>query len=153
MRHARATSVRLLTTAWGVIVVVGLGVMAAACASTSGGGGAEERFVDASVTEVDGDWDDVEAAVIVGAEQSEAVIVRQSGGMKDDVRVFVIRNVLDQRGELTVTRKGANADGSSRIEMRLGVGTFGDQRKQATMLARVAKRMDDLKGREWAPVR
>jgi hypothetical protein len=98
---------------------------------------------------VAGDWDDVGAAVLVGVEAAECVVHRQT---EDGPRraVFELRTVRDEPGELVAERSGDAETGPIRLRARLG--RFGDPQREELVLRATARRLERLRGVEFAPV-
>lgn len=102
---------------------------------------------DGSRAEIPGDWDDVEAAVIIGAERAEMALV--STDDQDPERLaFDLVTVGGEPVRLTAARAG-----EGRIALEARVGRFGDPARERRLLSAVAARLRALFGRDYAPVR
>lgn len=108
---------------------------------------------------VRGDWNDVEAAAVVGLERAECAILRRTEN-SPTVVAYALRTVLDQDGVLRFTR-AAPADGAGSqdrgenidITVFCRVGPFGDQEREERILDAVRDRLGELRGVEFAPSR
>lgn len=131
-----------------------------------GGAGSEadgltERASDAGaelVATVAADWDDVEAALMVGLERAEATTLTTTSS--DDKRTWELYTITGQGGNasglLTVSRDvnaGRDSRGCEMITVAARLeGPRG--REQATRLVRgVRDRLSQLAGVAWAPVK
>lgn len=94
-----------------------------------------------------GDWDDVEAAVIIGAEQAEMALISTEAGEPGRL-AFDLVTVGGEPVVLTALR----GDGSA-IVLQSRAGRFGDHDKERRLMSAVAARLRALHGREFAPVR
>lgn len=103
-----------------------------------------------SVMEAEGDWEDLAASVQVGAEQSEMAIVRQPKHVADSPARFELVTNLNEPVVLKAERAGESA---KKITLTAAVGRFGDQGRERALLRRIARRLGDLYGVEFAPVR
>ena len=105
-----------------------------------------------------GDWDDVEASVIVGAMAIEAAIESRSddGPMR---RVFKLRLIQGRPATLTASRATPPptdelaGEPPVAITLQAVVGRFGDHERERRLLQAVAARLEDLRGVEFAPIR
>lgn len=131
---------------WVSCVVLATSALLGGCASGSGAR-AGPMFQPPSELETAGDWDDLGASVQVGAEQSEMAVLhgpREAGA--SPVQFDLLTN-LHEPVRLEAWRA------SERIRLRAGVGRFGDQGRERALLRNIARRLEDLKGVEFAPVR
>lgn len=96
---------------------------------------------------VRGDWNDAEAAAIVAAGQNELAILMVAP-QGDAMLVVDMTTVGDDPVRLTARRADPDT-----IELEARVGRFGDPVRERALLQSVAKRLRDLSGRDWAPVR
>ena len=105
-------------------------------------------------TVVLGDWDDIDAAVIVAARETEMAVERQAAG-RDENRWtrFYLRTSTDEPVELTMTRLERGPRGLENIEARAKVGRFENAKREAQLIEAVRRRVKDLAGVEHAPVR
>lgn len=103
--------------------------------------------------EVVADWNDVEAAVLAATGRVEMAFVSQAEA--PGRHVFELRTIRDEPAELVFTCElGALPEGE-RIPIRIwcSVGRFGDSGREAQVLRAVAKRLGDLAGVDFAPIR
>jgi hypothetical protein len=134
----------------GMLIVVGL----SGCSASGQRSG--PMFQPPSTLEAFGDWDDLDASVQVAAEQSEMAVVRSAPAANDPglasarSRRFELLTNLNEPVVLEVSREGAAGD---RLGMKAAVGRFGDQGRERGLLERLARRLGDLRGVEFAPVR
>lgn len=109
------------------------------------------RFQKQATGVATGDWDDLEAAVIVGASQSEMAIVRLTRP-SDREAVFELRTITDEDGRLVATL--IEPEGwAGRIELRARIGRFGSLEWERRLIDRVSRRLTDLHGVDVAPIR
>lgn len=109
---------------------------------------------------VRGDWDDVEAAVQVAAGRSEMGIVKVLGTQLNPAEaakvptrrcVFELRTSGDEPATLEF-RAASTADPGD-IVATAHVGRYGDRVREEHLLAEVRRRLEDLAGVDWAPIR
>ena len=132
---------------------IGLGVGAAGgCAFPRPGVGA--HGVAANPLEVLADWDDLNAAMAVAAERTEMAVVRASDPTGDGLtRRFELRTVAAETVEVIVTRSEADTDQPQAIVVRAKVGRFGDPEREAALLGALRRRLEQLRGVDFSPVR
>ena len=99
-----------------------------------------------STIEAVGDWDDVGAAATYAVEAGEAAIEDVAVG--DARAVFSLRGVGGEPGVLEATR----GEGDE-IVASCSIGRFGDERRQRRVLEAFARRLGQLHGVEYAPIR
>jgi hypothetical protein len=93
------------------------------------------------------DWDDVDAAVEVAVKRSEVGLAGPARREEGRV-VFPIRTISDEAGELVVTRGEGD-----RVTVEASIGRFGDAAWESRVVGAVARRLRELGGVEWAPVK
>lgn len=109
------------------------------------------------------DWNDIDAAVDVGASKAEmAVVSRNKGptwgnvGGDRERRTFVLKTVGDEPAWLEITRgPGQDAtDEAVTMTLHAKVGRLegGEPEKEQRLLRAVAHRLGQLKGRDWYPL-
>lgn len=101
---------------------------------------------------VEGDWDDVDAAILVGLEQAEMAQLRRRSPGPDEVVVELL-TLRDQPGTLRLTREPPTGDGPTRITIEASVGRVREPDLERRLVRAVARRLEDLRGVEFAPVR
>jgi hypothetical protein len=101
---------------------------------------------------VEGDWDDVESAILVGLDQAEMAQLRRRTPSADEVVVELI-TLRDQPGTLRLSREPATGDGPTRITIEASVGRAREAELERGLVRAVARRLEDLRGVEFAPVR
>ena len=100
---------------------------------------------------VTGDWDDVDAAVETAAGQSEMAELLVEA-VSDRERVYTLRTIRDETAKLVVRRgPGAGVNGVP-IQLEARVGAFGDASQEQRLLRAMTRRLEDLKGVDFAPV-
>lgn len=109
-----------------------------------------------------GDWNDVEAAALAGVDQAEATVRSVDRSRESDgVLIFDLLTVRDRSGELTVERisEGRTVHGveheSARLRLtgRIGSGPLREPDTERRIIDRVARRLEQLRGVEFAPLR
>lgn len=132
------------------MVCVGAAVALGGCAA----GGAPLPSADGATgaVTVAGDWDDVDAAVEVGAAQAECAVVSSSAGAGGAQRTFEVKHISGQRLTLTVTRADTSAN-ASRISVVAAAQLVRDAELERRLAQRVGLRLSDLAGKEFAPIR
>jgi hypothetical protein len=103
------------------------------------------------------DWEDVQAAVIVGGQAIEAEI-SSSSNEGPNRQVFQLRLIDGQPARLTAECAAApSADSNSpppvEITLSASVGRFGDAAMEAKLLRAVAHRLGALRGVGFAPIK
>jgi hypothetical protein len=95
-----------------------------------------------------GDWDDVDAAVRTGASHAEMAVVE--GVAEPDRREFQLRSISGETGKMIATRLSPGEP--SRIRLVARLGHFGNPEAERRLLGFVAKRLEQLRGVDWAPL-
>lgn len=138
------------------------------------GCGSSNAFSEAAIVEgshgeelaTEADWNDIDAAVIVGASAVEmAVVSGQLPRFRDSKRNdkedglqernFALKTIRDEPVILILTRSQATPEASAApqtIVLRAKVGLFGDKETEHRLMRAVAGRLEALKGRETAPL-
>lgn len=111
-----------------------------------------------STASVQADWNDVEAAVWIGASRAEMTIITWRPGRAEvpaaSEQVFQLLAIEGDQLELTATRSSAGAD-MIPIELRaryLGIVPKAADARMASVLAHTTARLRQLAGRETAPL-
>jgi hypothetical protein len=107
------------------------------------------RGVEGSEAVVEGDWDDLEAAVTVGAEEAEMALTKAEVG--DRLAAFAVRTIGGEAGELRAESSGSGTGAMEAIRLTARVGLFGNPKAEERLLRGIAGRLRALAGREWAP--
>lgn len=103
------------------------------------------------------DWNDIDAAVEVGAGQNEMAVVSTESPSEDE-RVFELRTAGAEPGRVVARRSGvmqasgAKSVGPQAIDLQAQVGRFGDSKREKRLIASIRKRLGDLTGVDWAPI-
>lgn len=98
------------------------------------------------------DWDDVDAAVYVAASKVEmAILERQDVG--PDTAIYSLMTVRDEPVTLRIERKPPPSAGGGGVAMTCIVGRFGDRAREEALMGGVGQRLEDLHGKDYAPVR
>jgi hypothetical protein len=99
------------------------------------------------------DWDDVDASVEVGAGQAEAVMVGAAVVSSDGLRrEYALAHISGLRGTLIATRAAQGPDPTT-IRLTCRMGEIPTPGVQTRILERVRARLEDLRGREFVPIR
>ncbi len=100
-----------------------------------------------------GDWNDIDAAVLVGASRAEMAIVEAKGKPESDRREYVLTTARDEPALLVVVRERAvESGGVVRVRLEATVGRFGDSARERTLMEAVAARLKELAGVDYAPL-
>ena len=106
---------------------------------------------DARTLAAKGNWNDIDAAVEVGASKAETVIYEQIS-QPEGKRRYVLRTSTFEPGELVVERASAGPD-PVEIRMRCSIGRFGDHAREERLMGYVRDRLAKLEGVGFAPIR
>jgi len=102
-----------------------------------------------STVNVAGDWNDVAAALEVAIrDQGFAVLSETRGELAHEFELLTIR---DEPGSITARRD--TTDSASSITLTCRIGAVGDPRREQPLLAAMTKRLKDLAGVDYRPVR
>jgi hypothetical protein len=113
-------------------------------------------LADGSREELPADWDDIDAAVMIGASRSEMAVVAANRGPTPGAagdpceRIFKLKTIRDEPAWLRVTRSGDQR--SPHIVMHAKVGRSGDEQREKEFLRHVSARLEELHGRATAPL-
>lgn len=114
-------------------------------------------LVSGAIQRLPADWDDIDAAVMVGAARSEMAVAAANpgpslgGGVGDPTqRLFELKTIRDEPAWLMITRAPDSHD--TELVMRAKVGRFGDEKREKDLLREVAARLEQLRGRAVAPL-
>ncbi len=105
-----------------------------------------------------GDWDDVYAAALVGTEQADCAIVRVLESTEKTWKAE-IKSVRDEHGTLTAFRCHGRCTGTpeqladANITLVCSLGVFGNAETEQDILVKTTRRLRDLHGVEFAPIR
>jgi hypothetical protein len=105
-----------------------------------------------AVRAVVAEWRDVERAMEIAVRRAELTILDREIG--PDSKRFELQSVSAEPGYLVATRQspGPEGDGAAitiRLETRIGM--FGNPAREQELLRALARRLEQLRGREWAP--
>lgn len=110
-----------------------------------------DRFAHAgSVAEpgVRGDFDDLETSIDTGLTKAGVAPVHWHEPVPG-TRIYELRTARDQPGELVVVvGQEALPDGSVPVELRCRIGRFGEPELERRVMAEIARRLEELRGRE-----
>lgn len=107
-----------------------------------------------------GDWDDVDASVEAAVGRNEMAIVRrislelepaEAVDIPTRRRAFDLVTSDDQPARIKFVAKTTTDPGD--IEVFARVGRFGDRAREESLLRAVRERLEDLAGRDFAPMR
>lgn len=99
-----------------------------------------------------GDWNDINSAAEIGSAQSECVWVGAPKDVSPTERVFHLAHISGATGTLTVTRADAERDEDIPITLVCAMGRFGEPELERSIIEKSARRLGDLRGKEFAPV-
>jgi hypothetical protein len=94
----------------------------------------------------EGDWEDLDAAVLAGAWLSEFAIIDR-GDSHASPRTFELVATNDEPATLTAWQEGDD------VVLRAHVGWFGDRNRERYLAKAVGGRLCELRGRDAAPLR
>lgn len=103
-----------------------------------------------SRVESSGDWNDIDAAVLVGVSRVEMAIV-EIVEESPNRRLFRLTTAREEPARLTVTREQTSAE-AVRVTLEAVVGRFGDEARERGLMAAVGERLMALKGVDYAPI-
>lgn len=133
------------------IWVIGLSVVLSGigCASQSG---PELTFrPDAARQELEGDWDDIDAAVLAGTNRTEWVVSRWWWS-DDSTRNYDLRNAHGTSGSVRI-RRASDGGGAAALELTASIGPFGDAAAERELIAAIDRRLQQLRGVDAAEIR
>lgn len=93
-----------------------------------------------------GDWDDVGASVQVAAGLCQMAVVASQE--RENVRDFQLVTTHDEPAQVRFERRADQGD----FRAWALVGTFGDRVQEGELLTRIRERLEQLAGRDWAPI-
>lgn len=126
------------------------GVVALTGCQTGGGGGFGAASPSNAIAI--GDWDDVEAAVLVGAPKAEAVILDST--LEGNEYIFRLKTVRDEPGRLVARRDAATAgQDPGPIHLSATIGLFGNPEAERRLLRAVRDRLEALAGVSYRAIR
>lgn len=136
-----------------VLVSVGMGG-GGGCSSSArpGPSGAAVSDGVARLT-VQGDWNDLDAAVEVGAGQAECVMYGKTRKVSETHRRYDLKHVSGRRFVLTATRGSANKDENIPITLECPIAAASSGAVEDQLLALIARRLRDLRGVDVATIR
>lgn len=125
-------------------------------------GGGRGLLPDASTAEASADYDDVDAAVAVAASKNEMAVM-WSNGASESPRRYYLKTVKDEPVYLFVGKQASFERRPVRdpkapippdqLVMRCTVGRFGDSDREEELLDDLRERLEDLYGKNAAPIR
>ncbi len=108
---------------------------------------AEDGYSPPLVVQVQGDWDDVDAAMDVALSEVEAAVESsQAVGLS---KRYLIRTVRGEPGEVVLTQLETPGD----IGLSVQIGRFGDRSREKRLADAIRSRLGALYGRDAAPLR
>jgi hypothetical protein len=142
----------------GIALSAGAGVPLGGCGSSApllGPASAARDTGEASQLVIHADWNDVEGSVQVAIGQAE--VATEGLEATPDSYTYSLRSVGAVPGTLTITREpGAPDDKPIPVTLTCRFGHFrdkADRAREQRVLEKVAARLRDLAGRDYAPVR
>jgi len=125
-----------------------VGIVVAGCASETG---PDISFrPDATQSAARGDWDDIDSAVIWGANNAEWVIHRW-WTVDPATRCYDLRNPAGVSAGLRIRREAGSA--GDVLALTASVGPFGDAAAEKRLVAVVERRLEQLHGVEVAELK
>lgn len=104
-----------------------------------------------TVVTVTADWNDVDTSVAVAVGQVEMAVL--SVDASDPlVRRYQLRTSTDRGGTLIAERDEPGEGESVPITLTASIGVAGDDRYQEALLRYVTRRLEQLRGRDVAPI-
>jgi hypothetical protein len=148
--HCRSLSVVWLALGW-----VGTGLLlASGCESSQVVHGSTDPGPAGPDVVVVGDWNDVEASVLVGASENEIAVV--SSEHTNTEQRFHLRTIKDDLGTL-IARRDHPASGSDSaaipIHLTASIGPFGNPPLERSLLKSTKRRLESLAGVDFRPLR
>lgn len=104
-----------------------------------------------SSIQINADWDDVDAAMIVAAQHVEATVTRASE-VSPTHRRYVVTHVSGEVGEVNVTRADAARDEQVDLRAMCRIGRIHEPERDRALLQALAARLTALRGVEFAPL-
>lgn len=130
-------------------VFLAAALVAAGCAGSSG---PELPFrPDAATEELQGDWHDIDAAVLAGTNQNEWVVSRWWWS-NPNTRNYDLRNPHGVSGSVRI-RQTDGEGGSSSLELTASIGPFGDAAAERRLIAAIDRRLQQLRGVDAAEIK
>lgn len=154
--HSRWLFAVGLVFGWGSFLVAPLPGCESATAQRTRNPGSPPGAPPTQITVV-ADWNDVYAAAQIAAGKNETAITSHSETPTE--QVMELRTVTADSGRLTARRDtpapafGAPDPAPIPIHLTCTVGLFGDAQRQGAILEWTRRRLEQLKGVDWAPVR
>jgi hypothetical protein len=138
-----------LLACW-ILAAAGLGP--ASCAPAALRPSSLAPKADWTVLTVTAAWRDVEPALEVAVRRSELTVVDREVG--DLEMAFDLQSVAEEPGRLVaIRRSSADPRTPEPIRLEARVGLFGNSNREQALLRALAARLEQLRGREWAPAR
>jgi hypothetical protein len=104
---------------------------------------------------IEADWNDIEGSVAVGIGQAE--VASEGFTTTPDSYIYSLRSVGAIPGTLTISRApGSPDDRPIPLTLSCRFGHFrdeADRQRERRVLEKVAARLRDLAGRDYAPIR
>src|ERR1043165_1683528 len=94
----------------------------------------------------EGDWNDVDAAVLVGVHRAEMAIAEMEGDPSSSRRVYILTTSREEPAKLVLTRVAGTPKSPAHIALEAEVGRFGDKARERLLLKEVEERLGELKG-------
>lgn len=107
---------------------------------------------DALAESVRADWDDADAAVHGGLPPT-GVTVTEVVPISSTSRQYRLRCMSGEDGALTIDRPAAGAGQDAEIRVRCSIGRLGDPKLEKAVVESVTRRLHELRGVEYAPIR
>jgi hypothetical protein len=108
---------------------------------------------------VRGDWDDVDTSVAVGVSRGEAAVLSSTADAEHPGRkLYTLLSILDERGTLTARRLPEDGNTAlpgpgDAIEFTCRFAPFRNPERERTILVQTRRRLRDLAGVDYRPIR
>jgi hypothetical protein len=101
--------------------------------------------------QINADWDDVDAAMIVASQYVEATVTRATL-LSPTHRRYVVTHVSGEVGEVNVIRADAARDEQVDLRATCRIGRLHEPKRDQALLRALAARLAALRGVEFAPL-
>ena len=104
------------------------------------------------------DWNDVDAAADIAGPQVELAMLSKSletlpGGMGEHRYMFLATDDTEFDLRVRQAQPGAGVEAPGPLKLTAEGHPRRDPKREATLISAMARRLEDLAGKEWAPVR
>jgi hypothetical protein len=96
------------------------------------------------------DWDDVDTAVDAGAARAECAAGKGHSNPEGTFREYSIKHVSGRAGSVVVSSERAGPDPRP-VRVSCQMGPMRDEAIERTVVRAIVRRLDQLRGKEYAP--